>query len=219
MAMDYDSLSAQILSWAKRTDAAFIAQIPNFIEQGVNRIYSEAKNIGLERRAAVNLQANVNTLDKAAGWKSTVSIVLTDPTGGVDTTYTLLPRSLELCKTYWPQSALVARPLFYADQDYASFYLAPTPDQAYLVQIIDTIYPPTLNPNNNTFFSATLQNYFLATTYPQLVFYACMLEAEPFLKSDERIPVFESLYNRALADINSDAKKLYIDRSSKRDVE
>jgi hypothetical protein len=221
MAMDYNSLKAQMLSWAKRTDQAFIDQLPNFITQGVNRIYSEAKNIGLERMFTTDLQPGTAVLAKANGWKSTVSIILT-VNGATPTTYTLLPRSLEFCKTYWPQPSLQGRPLFYADYSNTAYYFAPTPDFAYQIQVIDTRLPPALNPAQNTFFANALgneQNFFLADKYPQLVFYACMLEAEPFLKSDERIPVFESLYNRALADINSDAKKIYTDRSSKRDVE
>jgi len=49
-----------------------------------------------------------------------------------------------------------------------------------------------------------------------LLLYACMMEAIPYLKSDERIPVFESLYKRALESVNSDTNSRYIDRYSKR---
>jgi len=36
---------------------------------------------------------------------------------------------------------------------------------------------------------------FLTVRYPSLLLYASMLETIPFLKGDERVPVFESLYN------------------------
>ena len=54
--MNYTTLTEQIKSYANRKDAAFNAQIPNFIEQGINRIYSEAKNIGFEIITNVNLK-------------------------------------------------------------------------------------------------------------------------------------------------------------------
>jgi hypothetical protein len=50
-----------------------------------------------------------------------------------------------------------------------------------------------------------------------LLLYACLLETIPFLKDDERVPVFEALYARALQDINKDTKERYTDRLSKRD--
>ncbi len=54
--MNYTTLTEQIKSYANRTDALFNAQIPNFIEQGINRIYSEAKNIGFE----IIIKMNIN---------------------------------------------------------------------------------------------------------------------------------------------------------------
>ena len=68
-------------------------------------------------------------------------------------------------------------------------------------------------------FNAQNPTNFLTLRYPSLLLYASMLETIPFLKGDERVPVFESLYNRALQSINKDAEKLYTDRVVKRDVD
>jgi hypothetical protein len=211
--MDYNSLTDQIKQYSKRTDEFFISQIPNFINQAINRIYSEAKNIGFETVAfpstsAEQIQANNFLFPKPTNWKETVSF-----------TITLLPnnrtilqlRTLEFCQSYWQNPNATGQPVFYADfNNYNSFYLAPTPDQNYNFQLIYLALP---------LFNAENPTNFLTTRYPSLLLYASMLETIPFLKGDERVPVFESLYNRALQGINKDAEKLYTDRVAKRDVD
>ena len=205
--MDYNSLTQQIIQYSKRTDDFFIGQIPNFINQAINRIYSEAKNIGFEKVVTSQLTQNQFLLDKPADWKETVSLTISPGSLSV-----LQLRTLEFCQAYWPNpDAERSIPLFYADyNNYNSFYLAPTPDQAYFFTLI-YLALPLFNEEN--------QENFLTLRYPSLLLYASMLETVPFLKGDERVPVFESLYNRALQGINKDAEKLYTDRVAKRDVD
>jgi hypothetical protein len=204
--MDYTSLTEQIKQYSKRTDEFFISQIPNFINQAINRIYSEAKNIGFEKVVTAQLTQNQFLLDKPADWKETVSLTVSPGSLSV-----LQLRTLEFCQAYWPNPTTErATPLFYADyNNYSSFYLAPTPDQNYFFTLI-YLALPLFNAQNTT--------NFLTLRYPSLLLYASMLETIPFLKGDERVPVFESLYNRALQSINKDAEKLYTDRVTKKDV-
>lgn len=205
--MDYNSLTEQIKQYSKRTDEFFISQIPNFINQAINRIYSEAKNIGFEKVVTDRLTQNQVLLGKPADWKETVSLTISPGSLSV-----LQLRTLEFCQAYWPNpSTERSIPLFYADyNNYNSFYLAPTPDQNYFFTLIYLALP---------LFNAENPTNFLTLRYPSLLLYASMLETIPFLKGDERVPVFESLYNRALQSINKDAEKLYTDRVAKRDVD
>lgn len=211
--MNYTSLIEQIKQYSKRTDEFFISQIPNFINQAINRIYSEAKNIGFETVVFSNdpeqqIQANNFLFPKPTNWKETVSFTITLPPNN----RTILQlRTLEFCQSYWQNPTATGQPVFYADfNNYSSFYLAPTPDQNYNFQLI-YLALPLFNEQNPT--------NFLTLRYPSLLLYASMLETIPFLKGDERVPVFESLYNRALQSINKDAEKLYTDRVAKRDVD
>jgi len=207
--MDYNSLTAQIREYAKRNDDFFTNQIPNFINQGVNRIYSEAQNIGFEKIVEGNLEQGNPLLDKPADWKETISFAITDDRGASPLTTFLFLRSLEFCKSFWPDNTATAMPTFYANYlAYQQFYFAATPDYAYPFQLIYLSLP---------LFNADNPENFLTQRYPSLLLYACILEAAPFLKDDERIPVFEALYSRALKSINQDSRKLYTDRIAKRD--
>lgn len=208
--MDYNTLILQIRAYAKRDDTFFTSQIPNFINQAINRIYSEAKGIGFEITSQSNLNRNNTLFDKPAGWKETVSFRIIDDRGPSPITSYLYLRPYEFCQSYWPDSTITGTPQFFADyNNYLSYYIAPTPDYPYQVELI-YLGLPNFGPGNIT--------NFLTQRYPNLLLYACMLEAMPFLKDDERAPLFESFYNRALENINNDARKLYNDRVSKRDV-
>ncbi len=205
--MDYNTLTKQIQSYANRDDAAFIEQIPNFIEQGINRLYSEAKNIGWEVVITGDVVLNATTVPKPAGWLETISLELYS----ADQTFSkfLFPRSYEFCKSYWPNQTLTSEPQFYSYLDaYKDFFISPTADKAYKYRLI-YLGTPIFNGGNAT--------NFLTQRYPRLLFYACMLEAMPFLKDDERLGSFEQLYASSLSDINKDSANRYVDRTSERD--
>ncbi len=204
--MNYTTLTEQIKSYANRNDALFNAQIPNFIEQGINRIYSEAKNIGFEVTTTGDIALNNTTINKPPNWRETISLEIYTE----DQTFSkfLFNRSYEFCKSYWPNQTLTAEPTFYSDyNDYNQFFISPTTDKAYKYRLIYLGIPLFDSQNGNNF---------LTRRYPRLLFYACMLEAMPFLKDDERLGQFEQLYASSLDDINKDSTARYVDRISDR---
>lgn len=214
--MNYATLTAQIGQYANRSDITFTSQIPNFIEQAVARIYSEARSIGFQKIQNGNFVAGQALVNKALDWKETISFQYTIP-GGTPSANYLLPRSYEFCTTYWPNVTAQDIPVFYADYNLPvltvsapQFFVSPTPNGNYPFQVMYLSLP---------LFDMVNSTNFLTDRYPQLLLYACLLEAVPFLKNDERIPVYETLYNRALQDINRDSKERYTDRTSKRDKE
>jgi hypothetical protein len=210
--MDYNSLTAQIQSYANRTDAFFVDQIPNFINQAMNRLYCEAKSLGFQAVSpdGATLTPNQPLLNKPQNWRENVSFQIN--TGGPLSSYVQL-RSYEFCTTYAPNSMATGEPKFYAeysvnaDSTPSQIYLAPTPDQAYPYRWI-TLQIPVFNAGN--------PRNFLTDKHPALLLYACLLEMTPFLRGDERVPVFESLYNRALQNINREAEERYVDRYGRR---
>lgn len=213
--MDYNSLSSQIASYANRNEPAFLAAIPDIINQAMSRIYSEAKTLGFQKTTNGTFATGIPTIIKPFDYKETISFQYTDPVTLV-TTF-LLARSYEFCVTYSPVIIDVAPPVFYsADTNVpqqqvgpSTLYLSPTPDANYNYSLTYLSFPPQ--------FDATAPRNFLTDRYPNLLLYACMVEAIPYLKSDERIPVFESLYNRALQGVSKDTKGRYTDRISTRD--
>ena len=195
--MTYDSLVTDIQAYAERTvDSVFVAQISRFIMMAENRIASEDKPLGFKR--VVNGTFNGNTLVKPARWRLTGSISYIN---SANKRVYLKNREYEYLRSYSPVSSVTDAPLFYADYDYETYLFAPTPDVAYPFEIVYYERPDPLSSTNQTSWT---------TRYaPQLLLYASLLEAMPFLKNSERIPEFQGLYAAALAAIaKEDAARL-----------
>ncbi len=219
--MDYTSLTNQIKAYAYRTDAAFIAAIPNFIEQAMSRIYSEVKAGGFQQIVESDLAVNIPFIIKPLLFKSPVSLQITIPADRRPDnkpfiTY-LEQKSYEYCTTYWPDPTATGIPVFYSTDlpvpqisDSPSYiYLAPTPYFTYDYTLTYLSFPPLFNAQNS-------RNY-LTDKYPDLLLNACMVEVVTYLRFDERIPVFEAKYKACKDAANSDTRGRYVDRTEKRD--
>ncbi len=217
--MNYNTLIDQIQSYANRNEPAFIQIIPDIINQAMSRIYSEATTLGFQKTVNGNMTPDSPNIVKPDDYKSSISFQFTIPADGNDPAVTkfLLERTYEFCVLYAPFPVFRGIPLFYSTDlnvpqqqvAIAQFYITPTPTVNYQYQLTYLSFPPLFNQANPV--------NFITDRYPNLLLYACMMEAIPYLKSDERIPVFESLYKRALEAVNNDTRSRYIDRYSKRD--
>lgn len=184
MAMTYQSLVADIQNYCERDDDPFLAQIPRFIQLAEQRIAIEDKPLGFLK--VVTGKLNGSMLMKPERWRRTKSFSILV---GNQRQYLKL-RSYEYCRSYWPNAALIDTPEYYADYSYESFLIVGTPDQQYDFELQYYDLPTPLSDVNQTSWT---------TQYaPQLLLYGALMEAMPFLKTSERIPEFQGLYDRAL---------------------
>jgi hypothetical protein len=110
---------------------------------------------------------------------------------------TLFPRSREYCKTYSADASVTGLPIYYGNYDYNHWIIAPTPAQAYPIEISYYEQPDPLSALNQT-------NWF--TQYaPDALLYGTLLEAAPYLKNDARIPIWKQLYTDSLTGIQGEA--------------
>jgi hypothetical protein len=80
----------------------------------------------------------------------------------------------------------------------AEFQFAPVPDGTQTVQILYYAKPTFIS-------TTTASNDFLAY-FPDALLYATLAEAEPYLMNDDRIAVWASMYDRAIANIKENDK-------------
>lgn len=201
-AMTYDSLVQDLKDYCERTDAPFTNQVPRFIMLAENRIASENKPLGFLRTVSGTLNGNV--LAKPIRWRKTRTFVLIV---GAERQF-LYNRSYEFLRSYWPDPAKVDRPYYYADYDYEHFFIAPTPDLQYAFELQYYELPEQL--------STTTQTNWTTRYAPQLLLYAALIEAMPFLKTSERIPEFQGLYDRAMQAIIKEDQSRVIDAAAAR---
>jgi hypothetical protein len=92
-------------------------------------------------------------------------------------------------------------PYYYTIIGY-EFQFAPTPDSSKTLQLLYYAKPTYIS-------STTSSNLYLAN-YSDALLYATLAEAEPYLFDDQRIQVWASMYDRAIANImNSDIGKKF----------
>ena len=208
--MTYNSLVNDVMVHAERKDATFIAEIPQLINRAENRIAVEAKGLGLIRSITDDLQQRKTYIDKPDRWRETVSFQI--GTGaGFATRVVLKKRSYEFCRRYCRNPTSVAVPRFYGDWDFKHWLIVPTPDLSYPYEILFHERPMPLSTN--------VQTNWTTAHAPNLLLYAVLLEAQVYVKRDDRIPVFQAGYDRALASLAGEQKlRIEGDRSRNPDA-
>jgi hypothetical protein len=184
--MTYDSLVDDISTYLERTDQATLDKIPTFIMLAEQVIAAEIKFLGNLTVMTSNMVQNQAVIDKPARWHKTVSMNVTV----AGQRRPVLLRKYEYLREYWPDPTNAGVPEFYCDYDYTHWLVAPTPDDDYAFEVLyyERIQP--LDSSNQT-------NWF--TTYaPQALLYGTLLQAMPFLKNDERIPMWQAQYQNIM---------------------
>ena len=184
--MTYDSLVLDIRSYLERTDAATLDKIPTFIMLAEQVIATELKFLGNLTVAASTMTQGQAVIDKPARWRKTVSINITV----AGERRPVLLRKYEYLREYWPDPTQEDVPEYYCDYDYTHWLVAPTPAAAYNYEVLYYERSQPLDESNQT-------NWF--TQYaPQALLYGALLQAMPFLKNDERIPMWKAQYDQVM---------------------
>jgi len=200
--MTYDSLFENIQSYLDRTDDATVAKIPLFIMLAEQIIASQIKFLG-------NLTVNTSTMtigqpiiDKPARWHKTVSMNVT--VAGEKTP--VLLRKYEYLREYAPNATATGVPAYYGDYDYTHWLVAPSPALAYEFEVLYYERVQPLDSSNQT-------NWF--TIYaPQALLYGSLLQAMPFLKNDERMPMWQQHYDLIMQTLKAEDVQRIGDRQA-----
>lgn len=186
--MTYAELTAKLQAWLEDDDAEFAASIDDIINLGEMRLW---KDLDLSIFTSEDTAATVASQDTVA--KPTTDIQLVSwqsiyyDNAGVRT-------FLELRSTDWVRDHQVigatAPPKYYAETSETDWLLSPIPDAIYTLNARGVTRPTRL--------SGTQTTTWLSTHQSDLLFKACLAEAEGFLKSDDRVPMWTQQYVDAL---------------------
>lgn len=207
-AMTFNSLLNDLRTYLERgatlaTDPTVYEQLPQLVNMAERRLARELKIQGTVNVVNSVMVPGDSVYAKPDRWRETVSMFIGTGAGN-NTRAEIFPRAYEYIRQYWPDPTQTGTPRFYADYDYQHWLIAPTPTSALPFEILYYELPPLLDDSNQT-------NWF--TEYaPNVLLYASLLEATPFLKNDDRIPVWEGFYNRAIAALNGEDIRQISDR-------
>ena len=91
-------------------------------------------------------------------------------------------------------STAAGTPKYYADYDFDTHMLAPTPNAALTVELAYTYKPPVL--------SSTTTSKWVSQNAPNVLLYGCVLEALGYLKGPaDMIQYYDNMYNKSVSDL------------------
>jgi len=203
----FTSLQSDIRNYLERggsTDPIVYEQIPRLITLAERRISRELKIQGFLAVVNTTMQSGVAVYPKPDRWRDTVSINIGTGTNN-NTREQIYARSYEYIREYWPDETQEATPEFYADYNYSNWVFAPTPDADYPMEVLYYELPPLLDEDTQT--------NWLTEYAPNLLLYAALVEATPFVKDDQRVQLWQTYYDRALSALNGEDLQKIVDRS------
>lgn len=200
--MTYDSLVENIQSYLERDDTATLDKIPLFIMLAEQVIASQIKFLGNLTVNESNMVQGDPIIAKPARWHKTVSMnVVVD-----NERIPVLLRKYEYLREYAPDATVEDIPKFYADYDYTHWLVAPTPASNYSFEVLYYERVQPLDSSNQT-------NWF--TVYaPQALLYGSLLQAMPFLKNDERTPMWQAQYDLIINTLKTEDVQRVADRQA-----
>lgn len=216
--VNYTSLFNDITVYLERggsavTDATVNAQIPRLINAAERKLAGDLKLLGQIEVLTTNpngLQVSNPIIAKPDRWRKTISLFYGTGTL-LNSRRQLLERSYEYCVTYWPDRSLISTtnpPAFYCDVDYQHWFISPTPDQNYPLEVLAYFQPPLLDSTNQTnFFTDYCGNALL---------YASLVEASPFLKDDPRLQTWMGMLQQEMQALSGQDLQRIMDRAADR---
>jgi hypothetical protein len=94
-------------------------------------------------------------------------------------------------KEYWPNGNTTGVPKYYSVWDQNTFYIAPTPNSNYVVELGYIYRPAQLSPATPT--------TWISTNAPEALLYACLIQAYSYTKGpDNMLQYFRNSYREAI---------------------
>ena len=196
--MTYDSLVSDVIRYSERNDASVVDQIPRLIMMAEQEIAAQVKTLW-----ALNVVETTITsgspgavLEKPARWRKTVSMKCQGRP--------ILLRSQDYVAQYQSEFAS-GLPKYYSDYDYNHWNFAPVPDDDYPIEIIyyERVQPLSLENQENL----------ITREAPQALLFGTLLQAQGYLKSPDKLQIWQQMYTNAMNSLKSENASRNIDRN------
>lgn len=208
--LTFDSLQTDLRQYLERgtsVDPTVFEQLPRLINLAERQLANSLKILGFVNVVTDVMTIGQSVIPKPDRWRDTISINF--GVGATQIRTPLFPRVYEYLRRYWPDEDLTDQPKFYADYDYFNWLIAPSADFAYPFEVNYWELPALLDGANQTNWTTDFA--------PNSLLHGALLQATPFLNNDERIPVWQGIYDRDVMILEAQDVRRIIDRSVTRE--
>ena len=208
--MTYTSLVLDLQNYLKRYDTDITSQIPRFIMLAQQAVARDLKILGFREEVTGSFDGNtqaVGIMQKPADWRKTISFYVGTGTN-FDIHTPVFERTVEYIRTVYPDPTTHGVPAFYGDADWEHWLVLPSPDPA-LAPYFKINYYGSL-----VFLDSANSTNWLTKYAPDWLLYRCLKEAAGFVKTDERIAVWDNNYGQATQSLLKQERMGLIDRAA-----
>ena len=187
--MTYDELVDAIRNYTEIDSNVLTTAIVNtFITMAENRILRDIDLDAFKKESYANMTTGNRFLPAPSDFLSQRYMMITNSDGDQ---VNLDLRDQSFMKEYWPDPTETGTPKYYSVWDDGNFYIAPTPDDTYRVQL-GYIYRPTQLSSSNT-------ETWVSKNAPEALLYACLIQAYSYTKGPlEMLQYYEQSYMQAV---------------------
>ena len=186
--MTYSELVTKIRDYTEVDSNVFTSTIINgFIENAEFRILRDVDSDNNRKYATASVVVTQKYFNTPADLLVIRSLQVFNTNGAISF---LDVRDMTFINEY-NQDNTTGIPKYYANWDEDTVIVAPTPDQAYTIQINYILKPTGLSSNTAT--------TYLSQQFPNGLLYACLVEAYGFLKGpNDMLQYYENRYKQAI---------------------
>ena len=188
--MNYSELKTNIASYLNRSDLT--NQLDLFIDQAEAEINRRVRTKDMVKRANAVLEQQYLTLPD--DWQEAINVEITS--NDFSPVFQQSIESLDVYRKSVDNSS--GQPIYFAIVD-NTLEFAPTPDQNYDIQLTYYAKPTPLSDSNTS--------NFISNDHPDLYLYGSLKHASIFLMEDDRVNLFNDLFEKALEEIRMEDYK------------
>ena len=188
--MTYDELVTNIRNYTEVNSNVFTTSVINtFITMAENRILRDIDLDVFKKESTGNFTANNKFLGAPPDLLTHRYMMITNPT--TSDQILLDFRDPSFMKEYWPDGSDTGTPKYYSVWDQDTFYVAPTPNQNFQVELGYIYRPAQLSSTNTT--------TWVSNNAPEALLYACLIQAYSYTKGPpEMLSYFNQSYQQAI---------------------
>jgi len=188
----YAELTQQIIDYTETDSNVLTTTILNdIIEHAESRIFRNADLDVFKKYKTANLTTGDPFVAMPGATPQLFAFVRYIQIFGTDNVrITLEKKDTSFINEYVPNRTITGTPKYYANWDNDTLLLAPSPDATYTVELAYNAQPTGLSSSNTT--------TWVSNNAPEMLLYACLVEAFKFLKNPQMVQMYEQYYKEVL---------------------
>lgn len=172
--MNYSELAQQITDYLESNETSLVQNIPTFVRSVEQKVFNATQLPVVRSNVTGSLTASSPFLSTPLDYLSVFSLALNIPGNH----QYLLNKDVNFLREAHPDQSDTGVPRFYAQFDDDTLIIAPTPDQAYPMQLHYFRYPDSIVDTGTSW---------LGDNFSTVLLYGALVEANMYLKGDAEL--------------------------------